>query len=92
MKDMVDIIGVPFKQVVSEACCICGDGSARIDDLLYSKACVNLLGYPFQVELFRAVVKESCGGVEHVFEDMTIAAREDEQAIVQNFSIIQILL
>lgn len=92
MKDMVDIIGVPFKQVVSEACCICGDGSARIDDLLYSKACVNLLGYPFQVELFRAVVKGSCGGVEHVFEDMTIAAREDEQAIVQNFLIIQILL
>jgi hypothetical protein len=42
------------------------------------------------VELFRAVVKGSCGGVEHVFEDMTIAAREDEQAIVQKFSIIQI--
>ena len=88
----MNVIGMPLKQVVGEACRLGDNTLSCIGSLLNDKVCVNLFGYPLKMELFRAVVKGSCGGVEHVFEDMTIAAREDEQAIVQNFSIIQILL
>jgi hypothetical protein len=39
------------------------------------------------MELLRAVVEGSRGGVEHAFEDMPVAAGEDEQAVVHALDI-----
>ena len=39
------------------------------------------------MKLFRAVVKWPRGGVEHVFEDVTVAARKDEQTVVHGLDI-----
>lgn len=83
----MDIIGVAFEEVVGKLRGTGEDFSPGLAELGANECHVLLPGDPVQIKLLRAVVKRFCGGVEHVLEDVAVAAGEDEAAVVHRLNV-----
>lgn len=83
----MDIIGVAFEEVVGQLRRAGEDFPPGLAELGTNECHVLFPGNAVQIKLLRAVVKRFRGGVEHVFEDVAIAAGEDKTAVVHRLDV-----
>ena len=87
VQEVMDIVGVAFEEVVGQLRGAGEDFPPGLAELGTDECHVLLPGNPVQVQLLRAVVKRFCGGVEHVLQDVPVAAGEDEAAVVHRLDV-----
>ena len=87
VQEVMDIVGVAFEEVVGQLRGAGEDFPPGLSELGTDECHVLLPGNPVQVQLLRAVVKRFCGGVEHVLQDVPVAAGEDEAAVVHRLDV-----
>lgn len=78
----MDIIGVAFEEVVSEFGGTGEDFAAGFAELGADEGHVFVFDNPVQIQLLSAVIERFSGRVEHVLQDVPIAPRKDESAVV----------
>ena len=71
-----------LKEVVGQGGGIGRNSSASVLELLLCKARVDVFGDAVQVGLLCAVVEGLGGRVEHVLQDVAVAAGVDEETVV----------
>ena len=87
VQEVMNVIGVAFKEVVGQLRGAGEDIPPGFMKLVEDERNILLPDDPVQIELLRAVVKRFCGGVEHVLQDVTIAAGEDEATVVHRLDV-----
>ena len=87
VQEVMDVIGVSFEDVVGQLRGAGEDLPPGLAELGTNECHVLFPGNPIQVQLLRAVVKRLCGRMEHVLQDMPIAAGEDEAAVVHRLDV-----
>ncbi len=87
MQEVMDIIGMAFEEVVGQLRGAGEDFPLGLAELGTNEFHVLLSGDSVQIKLLRAVVKRFRRGVEHVLEDVAVAACEDETAVVHRLDV-----
>ena len=82
VKEVVDVVGVAFEEVVGESGGSGEDFAAGFAELGADERYVLFFGNPVQIQLFGAVVEGFCGRMEHVFQDVPVASRKDKPTVV----------
>ncbi len=87
VQKVMDIIGVAFEEVVGQLGGAGEDFPSGLVELGANEGHVLLSGDSVQIKLLRAVVKGLRSGVEHVLQDVPVAAGEDEAAVVHRLDV-----
>lgn len=87
VQEVVDVVGVAFEKVVGEGGGTGEDFPAGFAELVTNEGHVLLPGNPVQVQLLDRVVEGFRRGVEHILQDVAVAAGEDEPAVVHRLDI-----
>lgn len=87
VQEVMDIVSMPFEEVVGQLRGAGEDFPPGLAKLGANERHVLFPGNSVQIKLLRAVVKRFCGRVEHVFQDVAIAAGEDEAAVVHRLDV-----